>query len=293
MRFGDFQERGCAGMDVILGGTGHVGRAVAETVRAAGHDVTIVGRHVRAEAGEGFKAVSLDVLDTMALRALFQTARRVFVLNPPAAVSGDTDVEEHRTVRSLLTALQGVRLEKLVVLSTYGAQPGAHCGDLGVLYELEQGVANLNMPVCIVRAAYYMTNWIGLLESVRATGVMKTLLPSAQAFPMVAPEDVGHFAGQILLSEEGQGEIYHIEGPKTYTPDEVAEVLCDLLGRPVRAEAVPQDQWYATYLANGFSTEAARSYATMTGIFVHQCYEAPTGPWRGSTDLATCLKRYL
>ncbi|WP_268872579.1 hypothetical protein [Gluconobacter japonicus] len=41
-------------MDVILGGTGHVGRAVAETVRAAGHDVTIVGRHVRAEAGEGF-----------------------------------------------------------------------------------------------------------------------------------------------------------------------------------------------------------------------------------------------
>ncbi|KXV33197.1 NmrA family NAD(P)-binding protein [Gluconobacter thailandicus] len=280
-------------MDVILGGTGHVGRAVVKTVLAAGHDVTVVSRRASSASGGEFSTVALDVTDTSALRALFQKARRVFVLNPPAAVSGNTDIEERRTVRSILKALQGIRLEKLVVQSTYGAQPGEHCGDLGVLYELEQGARRLDVTVCIVRAAYYMSNWAGLLESAKATGVMKTLLPSAQAFPMVAPEDVGHFAGQMLLSDEGQSGIYNIEGPKAYTPDEVAGVFSDLLGRSVQVESVSQDQWYATYLTNGFSAEAARSYAAMTGLFVHQRYELPVDPHRGPTDLETCLRRFL
>ena len=294
MRSGGFWKRCVCSMDVILGGTGHVGRAVAETLLAAGHEVTVVSRRGAGPTlARSFSTVALDVTDTSALQAVFQKALRVFVLNPPAAVSGNTDVEERRTVRSILKALQGIHLEKLVVQSTYGAQRGEHCGDLGVLYELEQGALRLDVPVCIVRAAYYMSNWAGLLKEVKVTGVMKTLLPSAQAFPMVAPEDVGHFAGQMLLSNEGQDGIYNIEGPKAYTPTEVADVFTNLLGRSVQAQSVPQDEWYATYLANGFSAKAARSYATMTGLFVHQHYELPIDPHRGPTDLETCLRGFL
>lgn len=264
MRSGGFWKRCMCSMDVILGGTGHVGRVVAETLLAAGHEVTVVSRRgARSTLARSFSTVALDVTDTSALQAVFQKA------------------------------LQGIHLEKLVVQSTYGAQRGEHCGDLGVLYELEQGAFRLDVPVCIVRAAYYMSNWAGLLKEVKVTGVMKTLLPSAQAFPMVAPEDVGHFAGQMLLSNEGQDGIYNIEGPKAYTPTEVADVFTNLLGRSVQAQSVPQDEWYATYLANGFSAEAARSYATMTGLFVHQHYELPIDPHRGPTDLETCLRGFL
>ncbi|GAN89402.1 oxidoreductase [Gluconobacter frateurii M-2] len=80
-------------MDVILGGTGHVGRAVLKTVLAAGHDVTVVSRRASSASGGEFSTVALDVTDTSALSALFQKARRMFALNPPAAVSGNTDIE--------------------------------------------------------------------------------------------------------------------------------------------------------------------------------------------------------
>ncbi|WP_215748928.1 MULTISPECIES: NmrA family NAD(P)-binding protein [unclassified Gluconobacter] len=282
-------------MYVILGGTGHVGRAVAQTVLAAGHDVTVVTRQVvgaSEQRHDGVDYAAVDVNDTDTLRALFQRARRVFVLNPPAAVSGNTDVEERKTVCSILKALRGVPLEKLVVQSTYGAQPGKHCGDLGVLYELEQGAQALNVPVCIVRAAYYMSNWAGAMSAAKATGVLQTCLPPTQAFPMVAPEDVGGLAGQLLMSDVEQTGIHNIEGPKSYTPSDVVAALSRILGRAVQVQVIPQERWYETYRGNGFSKEAAQSYVNMTGLFVHQHYDRPADPVRGSTSLEACLKRY-
>ena len=283
-------------MYVILGGTGHVGRAVAQTVLAAGHNVTVVTRQVvgaSEQRHDGVDYAAVDVNDTDTLRALFQRARRVFVLNPPAAVSGNTDVEERKTVCSILKALRGVPLEKLVVQSTYGAQPGKHCGDLGVLYELEQGAQALNVPVCIVRAAYYMSNWAGAMSAAKATGVLQTFLPPTQAFPMVAPEDVGDLAGKLLMSDVGEAGIYNIEGPKSYTPSDVAEVFSRLMGHVVQVQMTPEEKWYEAYRESGFSTEAAQSYATMTELFVHQHYDRPTNPLRGSTSLETCLRRYV
>lgn len=282
-------------MYVILGGTGHVGRAVAQTVLTAGHDVTVVTRQVVAaseQLHDGVDYAAVDVNDTDTLRALFQRAQRVFVLNPPAAVSGNTDVEERKTVCSILKALRGVALEKVVVQSTYGAQPGEHCGDLGVLYELEQGAQALNGPVCIVRAAYYMSNWADAISAAKATGVLQTFLPSTQAFPMVAPEDVGSLAGQLLMSDVEETGIHNIEGPESYTPSDVAAVLSRLVGRAVQVQVIPQERWYEAYRGNGFSKEAAQSYANMTGLFVHQHYDRPAAPVRGSTSLEACLKRY-
>ncbi|WP_317215083.1 NmrA family NAD(P)-binding protein [Gluconobacter sp. GP1] len=282
-------------MYVILGGTGHVGRAVAQTVLAAGHDVTVVTRQVVAaseQRHDGVDYAAVDVNDTDTLRTLFQRAQRVFVLNPPAAVSGNTDVEERKTVCSILKALRGVALEKVVVQSTYGVQPGEHCGDLGVLYELEQGAQALNVPVCIVRAAYYMSNWADAISAAKATGVLQTLLPPTQAFPMVAPEDVGSLAGQLLISDVEETGIHNIEGPESYTSSDVAAVLSRLVGRAVQVQVIPQERWYEAYRGNGFSKEAAKSYANMTGLFVHQHYDRPAALVRGSTSLEACLKRY-
>lgn len=75
-------------MYVVTGATGHVGGSVARALLAAGEAVTVVTRSAaKAEAWrqKGAEAAILDVQDTSALAALFQKARRAFVLNPPAS----------------------------------------------------------------------------------------------------------------------------------------------------------------------------------------------------------------
>jgi uncharacterized protein YbjT (DUF2867 family) len=149
-------------MHIILGGTGHVGSAAADALLARGQAVTIVSRRAD-KAGpwrqKGAQVALVDVHDAAALHQVFRQGNRLFLLNPPAPPSTDTAAEERKSLASIFRALEGSGLEKIVALSTYGAQPGSRIGDLGVLYEMEQGLANQPVPATIIRAAYLMSNW--------------------------------------------------------------------------------------------------------------------------------------
>src|SRR5689334_8604918 len=128
-------------MFIVIGANGRVGSAAALTLLNAGHPVTAVLHRRDSVAGwrkHGAQTAVVDVHDSDALRAVFKTGTRAFLLNPNAAVSTDTDREEHATVRSIVAALAESGLEKVVAASTYGAQPGDRCGDLNILYDFEQ-----------------------------------------------------------------------------------------------------------------------------------------------------------
>nr|WP_237933510.1 NmrA family NAD(P)-binding protein [Acetobacter senegalensis] len=272
----------------VLGATGHVGRAVANTLLAAGQSVTVVTRNpqkAQAWRQKGASAAVVDVLDTPALAAVFKTVTRAFLLNPPANVASDTDTEERRSVQSILAALEGVSLEKIVLQSTYGAQPGPHCGDLGVLHEFEERARALGTPLCCVRAAYYMSNWVPLAKQAKETGVFSTVLPVDQKVPMVAPDDVGVLGAQLLMSPVEETGLYACEGPHTYSPRDVAAAFTQVFGRAIQATSVPKADWLAYYRQNGFSQRAARSYAHMTELFLEQPYDHSAPLHKGPTDL--------
>lgn len=67
---------------------------------------------------KGAQVAVADVRDVRALRAVFESGRRAYLLNPPAPPSTDIDVEERATVRAILTTLEGSGLEKVVAQST-------------------------------------------------------------------------------------------------------------------------------------------------------------------------------
>ncbi|WP_447727460.1 NmrA family NAD(P)-binding protein [Sphingomonas koreensis] len=272
-------------MHIILGGTGHVGSAVAKTLLAAGEPVTIVSHDpVKADEWEakGARVAIADIHDVDALHAVFRTGTRAFLLNPPAAPGTDTDAEERRTVEAILTAAEGAGLEKLVGESTYGAQPGDRCGDLNTLFELERGLKQQRVPYAVNRGAYYFSNWATNLEEVRDDGVLRTMFESDFELPMVAPEDLGKHAA-ALMTDERTG-VFFVEGPRRYTPQDVANAFAAALDRTVRVETTPREQWVPAFKAMGFSSPAAESYARMTEATVDDL-ELPDAPVRGETRL--------
>ncbi|MET3663765.1 NmrA family NAD(P)-binding protein [Caulobacter sp. 1776] len=255
-------------MYAILGATGHVGSAVVDTLLEAGEPVLALvhsADHAGALLRRGAEVAIVDVLDVDALRALLKQVRRAFLLNPPAAVSGDTDVDERATVAAILAALDGSGLEKVVAESTMGAQPGERLGDLNVLYDLEQGLRAQPIPAAWNRAAYYMSNWDMALESARQDGVVQTMFPADFILPMVAPRDLGQAAARRLRSGLDDVGLVNVEGPARYSMADVAKAFAGALGRPVRAVVTPREQWVEAFKALGFSQAAADSYARMTG----------------------------
>ncbi len=151
--------------------------------------------------------------DVAALRAILRTGRRAFLLNPPADPATDTDVQERKTVRAIVAALEDSGVEKVVALSAYGAQPAERAGDLGVLYGFEQAVRKQQVPASILRAAFYFSNWHLSLDAMRRRGIVMSMFPTGFRLPMVAPDDVGRAACEMLLAPAAELELRHVEGP--------------------------------------------------------------------------------
>jgi uncharacterized protein YbjT (DUF2867 family) len=283
-------------MHVIMGGTGHVGSAVVETLLERGQPVTLVTHdagHAQSWVERGAQIVVADVRDVASLRSALRRGTRAFLLNPPADPTTDTDAVERAQVANILTALEGSKLEKIVAESTAGAQKGDRVGDLSVLWELEEGLRRQPMPSAINRAAYYMSNWDLQLDSVRETGKLKTMLPADLAIPMVAPDDLGRVAADRLLSTTGDTGVRCVEGPKRYSSVDVADAFSRALGRPVDVEVTPRAKWKDAFRAMGFSKPAADSYTRMTEVSVDQGFDIGEDSIRGETTLESYISRLI
>lgn len=259
-----------------------------QTLLDRGETVAAVTRD--AEKADSFRArgariAVADVHDVDALRRVFRTGRRAFLLNPPADIAGDTDAEESRTAAAIVAALDGSELEMVVAESTYGAQPGDRCGDLSVLHDFEQALARQPIPTSVIRAAYYMSNWDTALTTARDEGVLHSLFPGDFVLPMVAPADLGRVAADLLTGPGGGSRIHHVEGPARYTGRDVAAAFATALDRPVRIEVTPREGWNDAYAALGFSAAAAASYARMTAVTLEDGPAAPDDPIRGNVTL--------
>jgi uncharacterized protein YbjT (DUF2867 family) len=275
-------------MHIILGATGHVGSALAQALLAHSEPVTVVTRDARKTTAlqtKGARVAEVDVFDTAALHRVFMTGKRVFVLNPPAPPASDTVAEERRSLRAIVSALEGCRLEKIVGESVYSARPGDGVGDLGVLYDMEQALGAGPVPFSAIRAAYYMSNWDASLQSARAEGKVHSMYPADFKLPMVAPHDLGQFAARLMLGPAESSGPHPVEGPERYSAGDVAQAFAEALGRPVEVAVTPRAQWVQAFEAMGFSDAAAKSYAAMTGATLDAQEAPPAMSERGVVSL--------
>lgn len=188
--------------------------------------------------------------------------------------------------------LKSIPKKRLVVESTLGNQPGDHIADLGILYELEEGIKKLHHDYRIIRPAYYMSNWKAAIASAREKGFISSFYPEDFRMPMVAPRDIAELAAN-LLTEEKADQINTIVGPSDYSAVDVASALSTLVEKEVQVKVIDEKDWESAYKAQGFSPQAASSYANMTRISLKGGFEYPKTPTVGQTSLFEYLKSVL
>lgn len=275
-------------MHIVLGATGHIGSAVVEELASLHEPVLAIAHSSRnTERLRSLRAevATVDANDATALREVFKRGRRLFLLNPPANPRVDTEIEERKTLRSILTALQESGLEKIVAESTYGARAGTGIGDLGILHEMEQALDAQPIPATIIRAAYYMSNWDQAAGSAAKEGILPTFFPEFFKLPMVAAADIGRAAARLLLEAPEVSGIHYVEGPERYSPAEVAVAFGTAFGRSVKVAVTPREEWEQTLRRMEFSEPAAKAFCAMTDLAMNTAYPDLDHVTRGATSI--------
>ena len=241
-------------MYAITGITGKVGGGVARTLLKAGCALRAVVRDPRKGADWadlGCDVAVADMSDVAALTAAFSGARRVFVLLPPVFDPSPGFPQTRATLAALRQALEDARPEGVVCISTIGAQAKRE-NLLTQLSMMEQSLGDLPVPIAFLRPAWFMENCSWDVAAARDQAVISSFLqPLDKPVPMVATADIGRVAAELLQEDRAGRQVIELEGPTRVSPNEIAAAFAEIIGHPVRAEAVPRQTWEQLFKSQG------------------------------------------
>ncbi len=241
-------------------------------------------------SAKGTDVALATIDDASALQKAFSGVDGVFVMAPTWIEANDIFVETRNAAKALGEALRGAKVPKVVLLSAIGAQHSHGTGAALKLHALE--VAFADLPVTSIRAAYFMENYAGVTAHARDSGVFPSLLqPLDRAIPMVSVTDVGRLVADTLRESWSGQRVIEFEGPQRYAPSDVATALTDILGRSVKAEALPRsctgDQAFRSL---GFTVDSSKAVAEMLHGFNSWIdFEKPEATVHGTTSLRAAL----
>ncbi|HTD61403.1 MAG TPA: NAD(P)H-binding protein, partial [Gemmatimonadaceae bacterium] len=188
----------------ITGITGKVGGALARTLLAAGQRVRAIVRDAQGGdiwAARGCEVAVADMTDASALTAAFRGATAVFILPPPEFDPAPGYPEARAVIDSVVEALEATCPKKVLLLSTIGAD-AAYDNLLSQRTMFETALVQLPLALTILRPAWYIDNVAWDVASAHDTGVIHSfLMPTDRAIPMVAAQDVGRVAAELLQED--------------------------------------------------------------------------------------------
>ncbi|MBS0125050.1 NAD(P)H-binding protein [Thetidibacter halocola] len=214
---------------LVIGATGKTGVRVAAKLEAKGLPV---------RRGSRNSATPFDWEAPETWAPALTGARAAYVTYfPDLAFPGAVEKLE-----SLVETAQDVGVEHLVLLSGRGE----HHARLG-----EEVVRNSGVNFTIVRAAWFAQNFSeGYLRDPVLAGVLP--MPGGDiAEPIIDIDDIADVAVAALTEEGHRGKLYEVTGPRLMTFAEMADVLSQATGRPIRHIPISFEDFHANVAAAG------------------------------------------
>ncbi len=227
-------------MILVTGATGKTGRAVIRALVARGEAVRALvhrpeqGRLVEELGAQDIVVGDMRVQTTMDRAA--QGTRAIYHICP------NMHPEEVCIGQTAIAAARASGVEHFVYHSVLHPQVEA-MPHHWLKMRMEEQLFQSGLSYTILQPAAYMQNVLSQWERIIEQGVYPVPYAVETRLSMVDLEDVAETAAIILTDPGHEGATYELAGPEALTQTEVAAILSQQLGRPVRAEAVPLETW--------------------------------------------------
>lgn len=269
-------------MILVTGAAGKTGRAIIRALVAEGEAIrALVHRPEQVRAVEELGAREAIVGD-MRLRATMDGAlwgvRAVYHICP------NVSPDEVAIGQTAIAAARSAGVERFVYHSVLHPQTEAmphHWQKLRVEEQLFESA----LSYTILQPTAYMQNVLAHWDRIGQEGVYPIPYPVQTLLSMVDLEDVAEAAALVLTEAGHAGATYELVGTEGMSQSEVAAVLAEQLGRPVRAQVVPLEMWEQRARTSGLG-----GYQIETLLKMFRYYEL-CGFWGSPRVLGWLLDR--
>jgi uncharacterized protein YbjT (DUF2867 family) len=242
---------------VITTPTGQIGHQVLDGVLDGGVPVRVLARdpsRLSPRVRERVEVVQGALDDVGVVTKAFAGAGSVFWLVPPTPTADSMRGRALEFTRPLCEAIRSQGVKRLVYVSALRGDGDPQEGHGSTSLIMDEMIESTGVSCRALRMPGFMENLLQQLAPLRSQGVFFFPVSGDRRLPTCATRDIAATAARLLLDDSWSGQAsVPILGPEDLSYNEMAQIMSEVLGRPIRYQRVPGDAFKAGLTRNGMS----------------------------------------
>jgi uncharacterized protein YbjT (DUF2867 family) len=256
-------------MIVITTPTGNIGQQVLRNVIGSGEPIRVIARdpsRLSAEMRERIEVVQGSHDDTEIVDRAFAGADSVFWLVPPDFQAKNVEAAYLEFTRPACEAFLSQGVKRVVGVSALG-RGSAVAGNAGLVSAslmMDDLIAGTGVGLRALTMPSFMDNILRQIEPIRSKGMFFSTLSGDRKLPTCATRDIAAVAARLLLDPlwSGQDDV-PVLGPEDLSCNDMAEIMSEVLAKPVRFQQVALEAYKAQCIQHGMSEAFAQGMVDM------------------------------
>ncbi len=256
-------------MIVVTTPTGSIGRQVLENILDRGQPIRVIARDPsrlprqvldRVEVVEGSHG-NIDVVNKA-----FAGADSVFWLCPPNPRAESVEAAYVDFTRPAVDAIRSKGVKRVVAVSALGrgTAMARNAGYVTASLKMDDLIASTGVSLRELTMPSFMDNILRQVEPIKSRGMFFSPIAGDRKLPTCATRDIAAVAGKLLLDPSWSGRSsVPVLGPEDLSPKDMAQIMSQVLEKPVRFQQITYEAFKATLTKNGMSDAMAQGMVDM------------------------------
>ncbi|MBY8845950.1 NAD(P)H-binding protein [Streptomyces sp. SP2-10] len=290
-------------MIVVTTPTGQIGRQVLEQLVDApdgAQGIRVIARdpaRLSARVRERVEVVHGSHSDAAVLNEACTGADRLFWLVPPTPQADSVEGHFRDFTEPLCEVIGRQGVERVVSVSSLGRGVAKNAGQISASLAMDEAIMGTGVHYRALCPPFLMENLLGQAASIRDAGVFFLAVEENRVLRTCATRDIAATAARLLLdgSWTGQHDV-PLVAPDDLTAEAMAQVVSEVLNRPVRLQRTSSADYKATALRFGASDAWAQGLADMADALMEQGFYGaaqPSTPESAPTGFRTWCEEVL
>jgi uncharacterized protein YbjT (DUF2867 family) len=232
----------------------------SESVRVIARDASRIPQEIceRVEVVQGSHG------DAATIEKALTGADALFWLVPPDTTLNSVDEAYVGFTKPAAAAIRKTGMKRIVAASALGRGWKKDAGLVTSSIKAGDLLASTSVALRVLVMPSFMDNLLGQAKTIKEKGIFFSPMTKDLKAPTVATSDVAAVAAMFLLdtSWTGQADV-PVLGPEGISPNQMAEVLTEVLGKPVRFQQTTIEAFKDKMSGFGMSEAFAQGYADM------------------------------
>jgi len=256
-------------MTVITTPTGAIGHQVLEHVVRSKEPISVIARdpsRLPSDIRERIDVVQGSHGEAAVVNKAFAGADAVFWLVPPDPRAKTVDTAYVDFTRPACAAFKAQGVKRVVGISALGrgTPAAAHAGLVTASLKMDDLIARAGVHYRAVTNPSFMDNLLRQVELIKSQGIFSLPVSGDLRQPSASTRDISATAAKLLLDQSwtGVGSV-PVLGPEDLSYNDMATIMSEVLGKPVRFQEIPRDAFKAGLLQRGMSEAMAQATLDM------------------------------